>query len=317
MAQQKIALGKGLASLLPGAAFAQPQESGALPPLRPPQASPGGEMSNKDRHPGITFASLEEISVNPYQPRREFNEVAIQELAESIKANGLIQPLIVRKGSSGFELIAGERRMRASKLAGLTHVPVVIRKSTDRESLEIALVENIQRKDLNCVDEALAYQQLVQDFSLTQDEVAKRVGKDRATVANCLRLLKLQEPILAALKSETISLGHAKVLLGVDDLSIRLQLLQSIIQKQLSVRDTENSIQEMSKQKQEGTAPSVGDAPQATTPAKERLRNLSLDLTRQLGARTEFRGSERRGKIILHYTNRQDLEKIISVLRGE
>jgi ParB family chromosome partitioning protein len=274
-------------------------------------------MINKDRHPGISLASLDEISVNPYQPRREFNETAIQELAESIKANGLIQPLIVRKGDTGYQLIAGERRMRAAKLAGLKHVPVVIRRSTDRESLEVALVENIQRQDLNCVDEALAYQQLMQDFSLTQEDVAKRVGKERATVANCLRLLRLQEPILSALKMETLSLGHAKVLLGVEDLSLRLQVFQKILQEHLSVRETEKLIQELS-------APTGGltEKPKLTnngqmTPTKERLSNLSLDLTRHIGARTEIKGSERRGKVILHYTNRQDLEKIISVLRGE
>ena len=175
---QKSVLGKGLASLLPN--HNQPSSSkaaNAILAAGPPAMQPTQEPANRDRHMGISMASIDEIHANHYQPRRDFDDATLQELAKSIKTSGIIQPLVVRKGAKeGFELIAGERRLRAAKLAGIKQVPIVIRRSTDREALELALIENIQRKDLNCVDEALAYSQLIQDFSLTQEEVADRVG---------------------------------------------------------------------------------------------------------------------------------------------
>ena len=188
------ALGKGLASLLPGASASPPalarQLMGEIPPASAqgttpplpggaPQAEAGGA---KERIPGITLADVEQIVPNQYQPRRDFSEGALQELAESIRTHGVIQPLIVRRGEDGkLHLIAGERRLRASKLAGLKQVPVVIRKTSDKEKLELALIENIQREDLNCVEVALSYFQLSEDFRLTQEEIAKRVGKDRVS----------------------------------------------------------------------------------------------------------------------------------------
>ena len=166
---QKPTLGKGLASLLPSVPPAPPSSG----PLAGATAAGSplpvvGDLANKDRHPGISVIGVEEIITNPYQPRRDFEDEPLEELAQSIRANGIIQPLVVRKSAQGYELIAGERRLRAAKKAGLKQVPIVIRKSTDRESLELALVENIQRQNLNCIDEALAYFQLMQDFQLTQ-----------------------------------------------------------------------------------------------------------------------------------------------------
>ncbi|NDD92731.1 ParB/RepB/Spo0J family partition protein, partial [bacterium] len=188
---QKTVLGKGLASLLPGAAA-----SISATPSAAPSNHAGLMAGNQDRHPGIALLPVDELSVNDYQPRRSFDDSTLQELAQSIKTNGLIQPLIVRRTTSGYQLIAGERRLRASKLAGLRQVPVVVRRSTDREALEMALIENIQREDLNCIDEALAYRQLMEEFQLTQEEAATRVGKERASVANHLRLLRLPEEIV-------------------------------------------------------------------------------------------------------------------------
>ena len=294
---QKTVLGKGLASLLPTAS------PGAVP-------APSGEVSNRERHLGISMAALEDIHVNPFQPRREFEESALEELAQSIRGNGIIQPLVVRKGSKeGFELIAGERRLRAAKLAGLKQVPIVIRRSTDKESLELALIENIQRQNLNCIDEALAYFQLLQDFSMTQEEVAERVGKDRATVANFLRLLRLPEEIIEDLKKQVITLGHGKALLSLDDAEMRLRARAQILAKQLSVRETEALVEQM-KQLKEASA-QVQEAETALSAAQQRLDELSKELGRHYSTRVEVKGTENRGKIVIHYANRQDLDRIL------
>src|SRR4051812_2393237 len=178
------------------------------------------------------MASVDEIQANHFQPRRDFDESALKDLAQSIRTSGIIQPLVVRKGSKdGYELIAGERRLRAAKIAGLKHVPIVIRRSTDRETLELALIENIQRQNLNCIDEALAYFQLIEDFSLTQEEIAEQVGKDRASISNFLRLLRLPETIIDDLRRQVLTFGHGKALLSLDDTEMRLRARAQILEK--------------------------------------------------------------------------------------
>ncbi len=316
MNQQKSVLGKGLASLLPNAVV-------VAPPAEASQMEPGApvlsEASNRDRHPGISMASVEEIAVNPFQPRREFSDSAIAELAESMRSNGVIQPLIVRRTSNGYQLIAGERRLRAAKRAGLRQVPVVIRKATDREALELALIENIQRQDLNCVDEAMAYFQLLQNFSLTQEDVAHRVGKERVTVANSLRLLRLAEPILQDLKSGALSPGHGKALLGLDDPEQRLRLRSDILEQGLSVRETERRVQELRDQGRlgENRQTQESEPGAAGTAIRQRLDSMAQDLTRQWSTRVEVRGSERRGKIVFHYATRQDLDRILTAMQNQ
>ncbi|MCM2277989.1 MAG: ParB/RepB/Spo0J family partition protein [Oligoflexia bacterium] len=280
---------------------------------------PQAELPNKDRHPGISLALLEEIHTNPYQPRRDFDENAIEELAQSIRANGIIQPLIVRKRAQGggWELIAGERRMRAAKVAGLKQVPIVIRRSTDRESLELALVENIQRQNLNCIDEALAYAQLAEDFTLTQEEVATRVGKERATVANYMRLLRLPEAVIDDLKKQILSFGHGKALLGVDDNDVRLQIRAQIVEKRLSVRDTEALVDQYKSKKgseAESAQPALPTKPISALAA--RMFALSQELTRHWSARVDVKGSERRGKIVIHYASRRELERILETMKN-
>ena len=255
------------------------------------------------------MVDLSEIYANHLQPRRDFDNSALIELAQSIKSSGIIQPLVVRKGAKeGFELIAGERRLRAAKMAGLKQVPIVIRRSTDRESLELALIENIQRQNLNCIDEALAYFQLMQDFSLTQEELSERVGKDRATVANYLRLLRLPEPIILDLKKQVLTFGHGKALLGLDDAEARLRIRAIVIEKGLSVRETEALVDSTKKAKQAGAPdPQFG----ARTPIASRLANLSQELARHWSAKVEIKGSDRKGKIVIHYSNRQELDRIV------
>lgn len=305
----KSVLGKGLASLLPGAT--------PTPPEAPRAAESPIDSGNRDRHMGVTVMSPEEILTNPYQPRRGFDEAAIEELAQSIQSNGLIQPLIVRKNATGkYELIAGERRLRAAKKLGLKAIPVVVRKTTDRESLELALIENIQRQDLNCVDSALAYHQLTQEFSLTQEEIAGRVGKDRATVANHLRLLKLPEAIIIDLKREKLSFGHAKVLLGLEDPELCLRARNEILEKHLSVRDTEALVNELRAHAATASDRKQGQVPEQKTPIQQRLQSLSLELTRHVGARVELKGNEKRGRITIRYSTPEVLDRILELLRN-
>ena len=235
------ALGKGLASLLPSANTQQTQQGAAATP----SSVVATADSNRDRHPGISMCSLDEITTNDFQPRKTFFDETIEELAQSIRLNGLIQPLIVRKGTKGYQLIAGERRLRAARLAGLKQVPIVIRRTTDKEALELALIENLQREDLNCLETAIAYYQLVQDFNLTQDEVAERMGKDRSSVANHLRLLKLPQSIQTSLRDGLLSLGHGKALAGIEDTVIMEKLAWTVVDKKMSVRELENQIQQL------------------------------------------------------------------------
>jgi ParB family chromosome partitioning protein len=312
---QKPVLGKGLASLLPTA-------GGNLPPPIDTTAVAGtapSDTPNRDRHPGISLASVEDIQANEFQPRRDFEEGTLQELAESIKANGIIQPLVVRKTENGYRLIAGERRLRAAKLAGLKQVPIVIRKSTDLESLELALIENVQREDLNCIDTALAYFQLSEEFTLTQEEIARRVGKDRASISNHLRLLRLPEEIIDDLRRGTLTFGHGKALLSLEGGEARLTVRKEILEKKLSVRETEALVEKL-KANQMGTGAEVARSddgrPQVANDVKSRLFHLSQDLTRQFSAKVEVRGSEKKGKIVIHYSNRDELERLLTAMQN-
>jgi len=326
---QKQVLGKGLASLFPGVGSIQ-QPSTGLPPAGAIAAGPAtiamspsvtsAEVQNKDRQMGIALAFLDDIQVNQYQPRREFDPSAIEELAQSIRENGIIQPLVVRKTSIGsYELIAGERRLRAAKKAGLKQVPIVVRRSTDREALELALIENIQRENLNCIDTALAYFQLIQDFSLTQEEVAVKVGKDRASIANHLRLLRLPEAIIDDLKKGVLTFGHGKALLGLEDNELRMRARLDIIDHHMSVREAEALVEKMKTSVATGLAavPSVQNSSTAISPVKARLANLAQDLTRLWSARVELKGSERRGKITFHYSSRQELDRLLEAMQNK
>lgn len=316
---QKPALGKGLASLFPAAQGlpAPTTSSGAGATAAGPATTvQQQDVLNRDRIPAITFASVDELLVNDYQPRRDFDNQALEELAQSIRENGIIQPLVVRRTDKGYQLIAGERRLRASKLAGLKQVPIVVRRSTDREALELALIENIQRQNLNCIDEALAYFQLLQDFSLTQEEIAQRVGKDRATVANYLRLLRLPEAVIDDLKRQILSFGHGKALLSLEDNDLRLRARAIMVEKKLSVRDAEALVQGLKKQELGQNNDNTQINAAEKTPVQSRLANIAQDLTRHYTIKVEVKGSEKRGKIVFHYSSRQELERILASMQN-
>jgi ParB family chromosome partitioning protein len=286
------------------AAVAAPAPAAAAPVTA---RTPAPAVQNKDRIAGITMAETDSIVANQFQPRRDFDDNTLTELAESIRANGIIQPLITRRGEDGkLHLIAGERRLRASKLAGLKQVPVVIRMSTDKEALELALIENVQREDLNCVDVALSYFQLSEDFQLTQEEIAKRVGKDRVSVANHLRLLKLPESIIQDLRTAKLSYGHGRALLSVTDPLKRLEIRNMVVEKHLSVRDTERLVAE---------AMMHDEKAQEKRKKKENNQPLELKhfgerLGRALGTRVKTKGDQYRGTIVIDYFSKEDLDRI-------
>jgi ParB family chromosome partitioning protein len=311
------ALGKGLASLLPGAAnnpaILARQMLGDLPSAAPSAAAvpppvTSGAPADLGRIPGITMADVDSIVPNQYQPRRDFDDEALKELAESIRIHGVIQPLIVRRGDDGkLHLIAGERRLRASKLAGIKHVPIVLRRTSDKEKLEVALIENIQREDLNCVEVALSYYQLSEDFRLTQEEVAKRVGKDRVSVANHLRLLKLPESILDDLRKGTLSYGHGRALLSVADPVARMEVRNRIVEKSLSVRETERLCADVLT---DSTAAKEEKKNEAKDAVKMELKEFSDRLGRALGTRVKTKGDKYRGSIVIDYFSKEDLERL-------
>lgn len=224
---QKAALGKGMASLI--------QSNSAY--LGNTEVSDNNSQNTVSYQP--LMVPVNKIKANQYQPRKIFKEKDIVELADSIKENGIVQPLIVIESGKDFELIAGERRLRAAKLAGLDMVPVVVKRATDKEKLVMAIIENVQRSELNCVEEALAYFQLMEDFKLTQEEVAKKIGKDRSTIANFLRILKLPREVISLLQREQLSFGHAKVLASLKEAEQIKRLAQETVEKNLSVRELE------------------------------------------------------------------------------
>jgi ParB family chromosome partitioning protein len=285
---KKIGLGKGLGALLPGSDAA---------PLS-----------------GLTEVPVRAITPNPHQPRSQFDEEALQELAESIREHGLIQPLIVvRSSEDQFTLIAGERRWRAAQLAGLEALPVVIKDVAPQQMLEMALVENVQRADLNALEEASAYKQLIEEFGLTQDQVAQRVGKSRVSVANTLRLLKLPEPIKARLADGLITEGHARALLTIGDSTVQQHLLSQTVKNGLSVRQTEELVRRLmedhpkTKKAQSSTAHRSSGADSRAL--EERMR-------RSLGTKVTLSRSKKGGTIVIHFYSEEELDAIYRRITG-
>ncbi|WP_028973369.1 ParB/RepB/Spo0J family partition protein [Spirochaeta cellobiosiphila] len=257
---------------------------------------------------------IDEISANPNQPRKEFAEDKLLELSQSIKEKGVIQPILVEKGNkpNSYIIIAGERRYRASKIAGLKKIPVIVKAFTEEEVLEIALIENIQREDLNPVEEAKAYQHLMKSFDLSQEDIAKRVGKNRSTIANSLRLLKLPEDMLTALSQGIISAGHARSLLSVVNPADQRILYKRVVDNSLNVRDTES----MSSALNNGNRPSsssnsVKSTAKSKSPDIQDMEQRFIDL---LGTKVSLKGTVRKGKIEISYFSMDDLERILDII---
>ena len=231
---KKVALGKGIGSLIretPNQILAQSLQKGE-------EAS-----SSSLGEGGSLLVDVTDIMVNPKQPRKIFKKKELEELAESIRENGVIQPLVVTQTAQGFELIAGERRLRAAREIGLEKVPVILKHATERDKMIMSIIENVQRSDLNCIEEALAYYQLMEEFKLTQEEVAKRLGKERSTIANFLRILKLPRSVIDLVQKDSLSFGHAKILSGVKDRDEVIRLAHEAVKEKYSVRELERRIQ--------------------------------------------------------------------------
>ena len=254
--------------------------------------------------------NINRIEPNKNQPRKEFNEDALQELADSIKQFGVIEPLVVVKRKGYYELIAGERRWRAARLAGLKEVPVVIKDYDDQQIVEIALIENIQREDLNPIEEAHAYERLIQEFNLTQDEVAERVSKSRTTVTNALRLLKLTEKVQQMLIDDMLSTGHVRALITIADPQLQYETAMYIFDKKLSVRETESYVKKLLNKKPKDK-PAEKEDPELSFLYKA-LENL---LKESLGTKTTIKAKTKdSGKIEIEYYSQEDLERITQLL---
>lgn len=305
----KPALGRGLGALLGGA----PKPGGTATPAATATSAGAIPTYPTPSPTGPRRVPIEAIHPCAFQPRKDFSEESLKELADSIREQGLVQPLVVRPQGSHFELIAGERRWRASKLAGLTEVPIIERTASDREVLELALIENLQRENLNPIEEALGYAQLAEQFTLTQEEIAKKVGRSRASVANALRLLKLPAPVRDALRTNRLSVGHAKVLLGLTDTGLQESACERILIEGLSVRATEELVGRWN-----GTpVPGAKVPPPETRTLPQRdphVVDIEGRLRERLGTKVGVRYVKGRGSIEIRYFSDDELERILSLL---
>lgn len=256
----------------------------------------------------VAMLPLSSIEVNPFQPRTDFDETALEELSASIKVHGLIQPLTVRRlDNKSFQLISGERRMRASKMAGMTEVPAYVRLANDQEMLEMALVENIQREDLNAIEVAITYQRLMDECKLTHEKLSGRMGKKRSTITNYTRLLKLPPELQLGIKSQEISMGHARALAGMDDVVLQLSIFKEIKEKGLSVRKTEDLIRAYQQPKAKKTAKTE----QLTT----EVRAVQDSLCSKLGTKVAIKRNESgKGSIVINFTNDDDFNRILELI---
>jgi len=251
---------------------------------------------------------LTEIEVNPFQPRTHFDQEALAELAESIKVQGIIQPITVRKlKANQYQLISGERRFQASKLAGLTAIPAYVRTADDQQMLEMALIENIQRENLNAIEIALSYQRLLTECELKQEELGDRVGKKRTTVNNYLRLLKLPPDIQLALKEQKISMGHARAIINIENVALQLEVFKKIISEELSVRKVEDLVRQLAAQKLEPK--------EKPTPSNSReVVQLQSKLASHFGTKVDVKSDGKKGEIKIPFVSIEDLNRILEIL---
>jgi ParB family transcriptional regulator, chromosome partitioning protein len=298
---KKKALGRGLSALLSDNA-----EDDKLEVDIPVSVAPSKPLE------GIAEIPLAEIEVNPFQPRTHFDEDALLELAESIRVHGIIQPITVRRlAQNQYQLISGERRFQASKLAGLTQVPAYIRSADDQQMLEMALIENIQRENLNAIEIALSYQRLISECHLKQDELGERVGKNRATVTNYLRLLKLPPDIQIAVRDNKLSMGHARAIINVENPEQQLYIFKKTLGEELSVRKVEELVREISTKKTDA-------APASSAPSSgqnKEINQLQSQLSSHFGTRVVVRSDGRKGEIKIPFLSVEDLNRILDILK--
>lgn len=289
-------LGKGLDSM--------------IPPKRTARAQAQASAANKDANKsGEVILKINDVEPNKNQPRRTFNEDSLIELSESIKQHGIVQPLVVAKQKDYYEIIAGERRWRAAKIAGLKEVPVIIKDYSPQEIMEVALIENIQREDLNPIEEAKAYKNLIDEYNLKQDQVAEKVSKSRTAVTNALRLLKLDDRVQEMLINESISSGHARALLGLDDAEKQYNIATQIFDEKLSVRETEKLVKQINR-------PEQPPKPKKELKNDFVYRDIEEKLKEKIGTKVKInRKTEDKGKIEIEYYSPEELEKILAYFK--
>ena len=280
---QKSSLGKGLGAIL------------------------SSSVDDLHTRPSFIICGIEQLYPNRFQPRKDFSDEAQQQLVASLKQSGIIQPIVVRKTEKGYEIIAGERRWRAAQMAGLPDVPIIIREAEDREVAELSLVENIQREELNAMEEANAYQTLMDKFQLSQEEISARVGKDRSTIANTLRLLKLPQEAKTALVEKSISPGHARALLSLDTYLEQINVLHNIVKKGLNVRETERLIK------------NIKEAPEAVTkpPADPYIVELEKKLAARMMAKVKIKYGNKLGTIEITFSGKEEFNRLMNLLTNK
>ena len=294
-------LGKGLDALIPE----------SLGSVSSKKAEPKARQEKTEKLEGETIVNITKVEPNREQHRKNFDEDALLELAESIKQFGVLQPLLVQKKDDYYEIIAGERRWRAAKLAGLKEVPVIIKDFSDQEVVEIALIENIQREDLNAIEEAVAYKRLMEEFHLKQDEIAERVSKSRTAVTNAMRLLKLDERVQDMLIQDMISPGHARTLLGIEDKDQQYNLAMQIFDEKLSVRDTEKIVKDLQKPKKEEKKKEADPQMEVIyQQLEERIKSI-------VGTKVAIQHKNKnKGKIEIEYYSQAELERLIDLFES-
>lgn len=302
----KPALGRGLGALLSAKPASSPAPAApvasAPAPKRPEPTPAAAEV--------VRRVTLDKVVPCPLQPRKDFQPDALRELADSIQAQGIVQPLIVRERSGRLELIAGERRWRAAKLLELKEVPVIVREADDRSVLELALIENLQRENLNPIEEALGYSQLLEQFQLTQEEIASKVGKSRAAVANALRLLRLPEHVQAHVREGKLSTGHAKAILGLPDADFQSRAAEKILKGGLNVRQTESLVAELQQ-----TKPAKPNANGIPAPAPDpHVASLEDRIRQRMGTKVHLKYASGRGSIDIAFFSDAELERILAIL---
>lgn len=293
---KRKALGRGLESLLPGRPVPIPQPAAAMPVPNPQ---------------GPAEIAIDLIDPNPYQTRRQIREESLNELTDSIRASGVVQPVVLRSAAGGrFQLVAGERRWLASKRAGKTTIPAVVRQISNEQAMEITIIENLQREDLNPIEQARAFERLSREFGLTQEQIATRTGKDRASIANFIRLLKLPATVQDNLESGALSFGHGKALVSLAGFPDHLEkATHEVLQKQLSVRQTEELVNKL-------LNPDINEKPNEPKieTVDPNVREAARSLERSLGVKVEIQDRKGKGKIILKYSSLEDFDRIVEVL---
>ena len=309
----KKGLGKGLGAIFGEDVISREEEEHKIrESARKKGTSDPGNTAQEDGTAGEQMVKVALIEPNQSQPRKKFDQEQMEELAESIKLHGVLQPLLVQKKDGLYEIIAGERRWRAAKLAGLKEVPVVIRQYTPQESMEVALIENLQREDLNPIEEAKAYQRLIQEFGLKQEEIAAKVAKNRTTITNAVRLLKLDEGIQNMVIENVISSGHARALLGLEDPEMQLKAAKMIMEDKLSVRETERLVKRL-----------IREAEEKDKPKKQEkninfiYQNLEERMKTVMGTKVTIHNKDKnKGRIEIEYYSEAELERIVEMIES-